>query len=93
MANSPTPDPGTLATVKQLLINILGLDESAFLQNGDTPLLGNFPEFDSMAVVSVLTALEEQFGIGIEDDDINGGTFETLGSLAAFVQARQSAYR
>ena len=41
-----------------------------------------------MAVVSLITALEEHFGIVIGDDDISASTFETLGTLAAFVQEK-----
>jgi len=33
----------------------------------------------------VLLALEEQFGITIEGDDVTGDAFETLGSLTDFV--------
>lgn len=51
----------------------------------DTPLLGAVPEFDSMAVVSVLTTLEEHFGIAIDDDEVDAEVFETVGSLAHFV--------
>jgi acyl carrier protein len=53
-----------------------------------TPLLGAIPELDSMAVVSLITALEEQFGIAVDDDEIGAATFETLGSLAAFVEQK-----
>jgi acyl carrier protein len=53
-----------------------------------TPLLGAIPEFDSMAVVSVLTALEQQFGIVIDDDEVDGSIFATIGSLAAFVERK-----
>ena len=59
-----------------------------------TPLLGAIPELDSMSVVGVLTALEERFGIEVFDDDIDGATFATVGSLTGFVQqklAEQSA--
>ena len=38
-----------------------------------------------MAVVSLITSLEEQFGMVIDDDDIDGSTFATVGSLADFV--------
>ncbi|MCB1728823.1 MAG: acyl carrier protein, partial [Gammaproteobacteria bacterium] len=48
----------------------------------------SIPEFDSMAVVSVITALEDQLGIIVEDDDISGETFETLGNLTQFVQSK-----
>lgn len=54
----------------------------------DTNLLGAVPEFDSMAVVSLITALEERFGIAVNDDDIDGATFATVGSLSDFVAAR-----
>ena len=56
-----------------------------------THLLGAVPELDSMAVVSILTALEEQLGIVVDDGDIDGSTFETVGSLVDFVSAQVSA--
>ena len=64
------------------------MGDRAAVMNADTALLGNIPEFDSMAVVSVITALEDNFGIVVEDDDISGETFETLGSLAGFVDSK-----
>lgn len=53
-----------------------------------TPLFGELPELDSMAVAVVLTAIEDHFGFLIEDDEISGELFETVGSLTAFVQER-----
>lgn len=53
-----------------------------------TPLLGAIPELDSMAVVNLITGLEERFGITVDDDDIDGDTFATVGSLADFVSAK-----
>jgi acyl carrier protein len=50
-----------------------------------TPLLGAIPELDSMAVVKLITALEERFGFQIDDDEIDGATFATIGSLMGFV--------
>jgi acyl carrier protein len=41
-----------------------------------------------MAVVSLITAMEEQFGIVIDDDDIDGHTFATVGSLTDFVSGK-----
>jgi acyl carrier protein len=57
------------------------MDESA-------PLLGAVPELDSIAVVSLITAVEEHFGITVADDEIGASTFETLGSLARFVEQK-----
>ena len=38
-----------------------------------------------MAVVTLITSLEDQFGLVVEDDDIDGSTFATVGSLVEFV--------
>ena len=56
-----------------------------------TGLFGNIPEFDSMAVVTVVTALEERFGIVVEDDEITADIFETVGSLSRFVEGKLGA--
>ena len=56
-----------------------------------TPLLGAVPELDSMAVVTLITSLEERFGITVDDDDIDGETFATVGALADFVTAKLAA--
>ena len=74
-----------LGNVAQIVKDTLQLDESTDLVE-DTALLGAIPEFDSMAVVNVITAIEESFDIFVEDDEISAETFETLGSLAQFVE-------
>lgn len=53
--------------------------------NRDTLLLGAVPELDSMAVVTLITTMEDRFGISVEDDEISGETFASVGSLADFV--------
>ncbi|MFL6675142.1 MAG: acyl carrier protein [Massilia sp.] len=79
-----------LNEVKNLLIDVLNLGDAGQLLTADSALLGSLPELDSMAVVTLIGALEEHFGISIDDDDISASTFATLGSLAAFV-AQKSA--
>ena len=79
-----------LNEVKQVLIDVLNLGPAGESLDAASPLLGSLPELDSMAVVTLLGALEERFGIEVDDDDISASTFETLGSLAAFV-AQKSA--
>lgn len=54
----------------------------------ETGLFGSLPELDSMAVATVLTALEDRFHILIDDDEISGELFETVGSLADFVAGK-----
>jgi acyl carrier protein len=53
-----------------------------------THLLGAVPEFDSMAVVALVSTLEEQLGISIDDDEISGATFASVGTLVDFVAAK-----
>lgn len=80
-----------LDEVKTILIDVLSLGPAGQRLNADSPLLGSLPELDSMAVVSLIGSLEEHFGIEVADDDISASTFETLGSLAAFVARKRGA--
>lgn len=77
--------------VLSLLDELLGLGGRAAGFNRDTPLLGALPELDSMGVVALLGGLEERFGIVVEDDDIEGATFASVGTLVDFVSARIAA--
>ena len=78
----PTPD------VLRTLDDVLSLGGRALAFTRETPLLGAVPELDSMAVVTLITSLEERFGITIDDDDIDGATFGSVGSLVDFVAAK-----
>lgn len=75
--------------MRALLRDVLGLSQ-ARVDGFDaaTPLFGALPELDSMAVAGLLTEMEDRFGILIEDDDLDGDTFETFGSLTAFARAK-----
>jgi acyl carrier protein len=80
-----------LDEVRNILGDVLSLNERSNSLNQDSALLGCIPELDSMAVVNVLTALEEYFGFTIEDDEISATAFETLGSLTRFVEDKLAA--
>ena len=80
-----------LDDIKTILTDVLALGDAGKSLTEESALLGSIPELDSMAVVNLMTALEEHFGITIEDDEISASTFETLGSLNAFVQQKLSA--
>ena len=77
-----------LDEVKDILSDVLSLGERKNFITVDSILLGSIPELDSMAVVNVITALEEHFGITVNDDEISAKTFETLGSLTYFVEQK-----
>lgn len=71
-----------------ILDDVLSLNGRAAAFGDDTPLLGAVPELDSMAVVGVINMLEERFGFFVDDDEIDGATFETVGTLVAFVEGK-----
>jgi acyl carrier protein len=71
-----------------VLRDTLRLGQRAAVMTGSTRLLGALPEFDSMAVVSVVAALEERYGVTFEDDDLTGAAFESVDSLARLVDQK-----
>ena len=77
--------------VLRVLDEVLSLNGRSGTFTRDTPLLGAIPELDSMAVVTLITALEDQFGLVVDDDDIDGSTFATVGSLVDFVGGKLTA--
>lgn len=77
-----------MQAVKDLLSQTLQLGPRADSLILDSPLLGAMPELDSMAVVTILTAMEDHFGFSVDDDEISADTFETLGTLTAFVEQK-----
>lgn len=77
-----------LRHVLTLLDDSLSLNGQSASFDRDTPLLGALPELDSMAVATLLTAIEETFGIAIGDDEIDGSVFATVGSLADFIEQK-----
>lgn len=77
--------------VKTVVDSALQLRGRLGASDGSTPLLGAIPELDSMAVVSLIAALEEHFGFAVADDEIEAATFATLGSLTEFVRHKLDA--
>lgn len=89
--NNQSKDIVRLDEVRRLLGTTLQLGKRAANLTASTPLLGNLPELDSMAVVIVITAFEDCYGFTVHDDEISSETFATLGSLAAFVEEKARA--
>lgn len=76
-------------TLRALLAEVLGMDAARVATFGEqTELFGALPEFDSMAVASLLTGIEERFGVLIEDDDVDAEDFASFGTLLAFVRRK-----
>ncbi len=74
-------------TVRALLVDILGLAKSRVAKFDDeTELFGALPEFNSMAVATLLTEMEERLGILIEDEDVEAEDLMTFGRLVTLAE-------
>ncbi|MFT5438383.1 MAG: acyl carrier protein [Alphaproteobacteria bacterium] len=78
----------TIDAVKNILGETLQLGDRTKQLGAGTPLLGGIPEFDSAAVITVILSLEDRFGIIVEDEEVSAETFESVGSLAAFIDRK-----
>jgi acyl carrier protein len=76
----------SIDSVRGLLKTALQLGNRADQLTADSPLMGAIAEFDSMAVVTLITLMEEQYDIRVEDDEISADTFATVGTLAKFIE-------
>ncbi len=81
----------TRTEILRILDEVLSLGGRAMKFSAETPLLGAIPELDSMAVVTLITTLEDRFGIMVDDDEISGDTFATVGSVTDFVAGKLGA--
>jgi acyl carrier protein len=78
--------------LRRSLAETLGLEARRVAKFDDETLLfGSLPELDSMAVATLLTDLEDRLGIVIDDDDLDAETFESFGSLRAYLTRKLAA--
>lgn len=76
----------TLQTILKILDRELNLKGRALEYTADTKLRGALPQLDSMAIVSLVAALEEELGFEFPEDQLDGAVFETAGTLTDCVQ-------
>ncbi|HUG51146.1 MAG TPA: acyl carrier protein [Terrimesophilobacter sp.] len=81
----------TLNAVRSVLIDALELTQQPADLQRDTPLFGALPELDSFGVVALVAELENRFAIRIGDDEFGAELFETVGTLADFVDAKHAS--
>jgi acyl carrier protein len=77
------------AILRALLGDTLGLDPARVAAfDAGSGLFGTLPEFDSLALAALLTAIEERLEILIEDHEVDAETMETFGGLLGFIRAK-----
>ena len=81
----------TLTRLTRILRDTLMLPEPGPRYDPKMRLLGSVSGFDSIAVVSVLTAIENEFGFTVDDDEMSADVFESVGSLEEFVNGKLAA--
>lgn len=81
-------DNAVMGQVIQVLDDALHLGDRAENFELTTELLGNLPELDSMAVVTVITSLEDYYDFIVDDDEISAETFADVQSLVDFVGSK-----
>jgi acyl carrier protein len=77
--------------VLKVLDEVLDLRGRSAAMTRDSALLGALPELDSIAVVGIITTLEERFELTIHDDEVDASNFDTVGTLTDFVAAKLQA--
>ena len=78
----------SLDRVRLLLVDLLDLGDRADQIDESTALFAAMPEFDSLAIVQVITELEESFGFEVQDEDVNADVFATVGTLSRYVDEK-----
>ncbi len=78
-------------TISRILSAQLGPAYPAESFRADSALLGQIPELDSMAVVGILAAIEDETGISIPDDEVSADAFATFAALESFVREQIEA--
>ena len=80
----------TFALTKDILRASLQLGPRADLLEPDTPLMGHFPELNSLTVMGIISGIEEHLGCVIDDKEITAEIFETVGTLNTFITQKSN---
>ncbi len=85
MAEGPTVED----KIRTLISDVLAIsNERTAAFSSETPLFGELPELDSLAVASLLTEMEDRLGIYIEDEEVDADMLSTFGTLVTFAERK-----
>lgn len=74
--------------IKCLIVAALGLDVNPAEISDDETLFGEGMDLDSMATLEIVAAIEEAFGITVEDDELTAELFDSVETLAEYVAGK-----
>lgn len=75
-----------LELTKRILVTNLQLGDMPL--DADTLIIGDMPQFNSLSIANLIAAIEEELGCAIEDDEISAELFESVGTLASFIESK-----
>ena len=74
--------------IRKVLNNKINSDLKPEMLRDDTPLLELGIGADSIATLELIVALESEFSISINEDDVGPGLIETIDSIADYIIMR-----
>ncbi len=77
--------------IKAALVKSLRLNMDPAAIPNDIPLVGKGLGLDSVSILQLVGAVEESFGIEVDDTDINRELFRNVSALAEYVRRKLSA--
>ncbi|MCC6660286.1 MAG: acyl carrier protein [Phycisphaerales bacterium] len=82
------PETPTIDRVKAVIRTSLKLPAAAALDD-EMPLVGGEYDLDSLDILLIITSIEKEFGIKVEDKKVGRAAFATVRTLTEFVRAQQ----
>ena len=70
------------------ILGRLDLTNGTTQMNEQVGLLGHGIGLDSIEILGVIAAIEEEFGLTVDDEELRPEYFQTLGTLVSFVQEK-----
>lgn len=78
----------SLRLAKDLIKSCLQQGDNVNEFTRDTQLMGAFPELNSLTIMTMVTSLEEELDCEIADEELSADIFETVGTLAQFIETK-----
>lgn len=79
----------TIEQLKHLIAEKLDVNIKVEDIDADAPLLEDGLKLDSLAIVELITLIEDHFGIQFGEDDLNMDAFGSLRTLASLIAAHR----
>ena len=78
--------------IKQLIVTTLGLEVTHEEIPDDEALFSGGMDIDSIATLEIVAAIEKEFGITVEDDELTIELFDSVTTLAAYVAGKDATH-